>query len=448
MRVAYFTPLNPLKSGVCDVVESVLPTLSQYKDIQIDLFISPGYQPSNPEVISRFSIYPMSEYDKENIRSLYHLSVFHMGNNISFHDEVSDYFFKYGGILEIHDVSLHHFLYNKTIKRGNFQEYIDTVVYCHGEEMRTHAIDVVSGIRHPLQDSKGYYPVNKKYIDHADAIIVHSDFAKQIVKGIRSNVRTVTIPLPPNKILDIDPEENKKEKRLKLGIPLESFVMGSFGYASRAKRIFSIIDALAHLKDQVTVPVHYYIVGFDEGLDLKSYIALHNLTELVTVVGETTTEDFEAYIDVCDLCFNLRYPTQGESSASFPRLAAKGKVIAVTNIGSFEEYDSDIVYKIRYDDHEISDICNTIMQLINNPEVRRERQQKTLEFARRELDISTIAKRYHQFYWEILYKNHAEHEYIDLLTDHILSLGLNEELYLKHLCNHYDFIFNSIEKEW
>lgn len=439
MKLAYFTPLNPLKSGVCDVVESVLPTLAKFRDIQIDLFIAPGYEPSNPEITQQFTIRPMSDYDNEEVRNSYHLSVFHMGNNISFHDEISDYFFKYGGILEIHDVSLHHFLSGKTLMRGDVQGYIDMVVYCHGEEMRIPAKEVAAGLRPPLKDSKEYYPVNKKYIDSAQAIIVHSDFAKQIVKGLRPNVRTVVIPLPPKSAPSMN-QEQKQKARLELGIADDVFVMGSFGYITKAKRIFAIMDALAQIKkaQSNSRPFQYFIVGFDGGLDLQSYIASKDLADCVTVVGEVSPEDFEKYIDICDLCFNLRYPTQGESSASFPRLAAKAKVVAVTNIGSFEEYDRNIIYKIRYDENEISDICQMVTELMDDPQKQAEREKRVLEFAKKELDVPIISKKYYQFYWELHYGNTKEHDYLDLLVDHLFSLGLTNSNYIQHLAQLYD----------
>lgn len=42
-------------------------------------------------------------------------------------------------------------------------------------------------------------------------------------------------------------------------------------------------------------------------------------------------------MDAADVCVNLRYPYNGESSASFMRLLGKGKCTIVNRIGSFAE---------------------------------------------------------------------------------------------------------------
>ncbi len=45
MRIAYFSPLNPVESGISDYSEDLLPWLAAYLDI--DLFVD-GYRPSSP----------------------------------------------------------------------------------------------------------------------------------------------------------------------------------------------------------------------------------------------------------------------------------------------------------------------------------------------------------------------------------------------------------------
>ena len=59
MRIAYFSPLSPVRSGISDYSEDLLPHLANLVDI--DLFVD-GFQPSNQALVSRFPVYPVEEY--------------------------------------------------------------------------------------------------------------------------------------------------------------------------------------------------------------------------------------------------------------------------------------------------------------------------------------------------------------------------------------------------
>jgi len=58
-RIAYFSPLNPQKSGISDYSEELLPHLARYFDI--DLFVD-GYQPSSDRIINDFRAYDYRVY--------------------------------------------------------------------------------------------------------------------------------------------------------------------------------------------------------------------------------------------------------------------------------------------------------------------------------------------------------------------------------------------------
>ena len=76
MRVAIFSPLNPVKSGISDFTEELVVFLKKYMDI--DLFID-GFKPSNEEIAKQFNIYRMEEMDKPGVREKIRLSDFPCG---------------------------------------------------------------------------------------------------------------------------------------------------------------------------------------------------------------------------------------------------------------------------------------------------------------------------------------------------------------------------------
>ncbi|MCZ6992369.1 hypothetical protein OH407_23865, partial [Salmonella enterica] len=84
MKVAYFSPLTPQKSGISDYSEELLVELS--KMVEIDLFIS-DYIPDSEYLRANFNIYPITEFN-ENLYKSYDEVIYHIGNNTQFHKEI------------------------------------------------------------------------------------------------------------------------------------------------------------------------------------------------------------------------------------------------------------------------------------------------------------------------------------------------------------------------
>jgi len=60
MKIAYFTPVSPQRTGIADYSErETLPYLSRYADI--DVFIDERIKPTNQDLISNFNIHPYTE---------------------------------------------------------------------------------------------------------------------------------------------------------------------------------------------------------------------------------------------------------------------------------------------------------------------------------------------------------------------------------------------------
>ena len=292
-------------------------------------------------------------------------------------------------------------------------KYIRIMEYCHGKMGKKTAEDFLDGrINAPWENQSQRYTVNKHFIDNAKAIIVHSDMAKQMVLAIRPKVPVINIPLHTTEIID-NPEKYKLECRRKLGINQEIPVFGSFGYANRAKRIIQILTALSIIKTEYNLDFIYYIVGKVEDKSIIKLIKKLKLKKNVKVLGYVELDEFKEYMGACDICFNLRYPTQGESSASLHRIIGMGKPVLVTNVGTFEEYPDDIVYKICHDDHEVMDIVDCIVPLLKDKDKIEECSKRSIEYAKDKFDISKNALKYYNFYNTVVNEKFEEQDPID-----------------------------------
>lgn len=427
MNIAYCSPFNPIKSGISDFSEELVMELKKHVDI--DLFYNK--KPTNEIIIGNFNYYDIKELYKDNIRSKYDAIVYQMGNNYGYHKCIAETFMKFPGIIELHDLSLHNYIAGETFVRNDIDKYIEYVKYSHGEKGVKIVQDFLSGkTRAPWETHALELTVNKHLLDKAKGVIVHSDMAKQMVKGIRPEVPVINIPLHTN--IDLDFESTRIKAKKKLNINEKTLVMGSFGYATRAKRIIETLEALARYNNEVSCNFHYFIVGKVDGIDVDGKIKQMSLEKNVTVTGYADLNEFQMYMSACDICFNLRYPTHGESSASLHRMLGMGKPVIVSDIGSFAEYPAEIVLKVRYDDNEINDIYNTICKITGNKQVMQNIEKNAINYAKTHFNLENNAVKYFEFYRDILNNKFTEN-LIDSLIDKLFDMGLTDDQYIEHL---------------
>ena len=428
MKIAYFSPVNPIKSGISDFSEELLPYLGKYLDI--DLFTD-CQKPSNHLIKKHFKVFHINKYHNETVRRKYDLAVFHIGNNYEVHKDIAGMFFQYGGILELHDVSLHHYVASETLATDERCDYVEIMEYCHGFKGRTIAKEFLKGeIKEPWENDSLNFTVSKHFLDRADAVIVHSDFAKQMVRAVTSKKPTICIPLHTADFAE-NYNNYKAECRKQLNIESDYFVFGSFGYANYSKRVLQVLDALALYKKQ-NKKFRCYIVGNVQGVDITDKTRELGLNDEVVITGFIPLEDFKLYMGSCDVCFNLRYPTCGESSASLHRMLGLGKPVIVTDIGSFQEYPDDIVKRVRYDDHEVEDIYHAICALTKSREEMDATSRRALFYAKKHFNLESNAQKYQKFFKDIQTGMYRE-EWVDALLDKIFELKLTGQAYINHL---------------
>jgi glycosyltransferase involved in cell wall biosynthesis len=255
--------------------------------------------------------------------------------------------------------------------------------------------------------------------------------AKQMVKGVNSTIPVINIPLHATQIVE-DCEKEKILCREKLGIKSDLLMFASFGFASKNKRILQILEELSIYKKKVSKEFKYYIVGKTQGIDVKEKVKEFGIEDQVVVTGFTELDEFNTYMGACDVAINLRYPTNGESSASLHRLLGMGKPIIVTRIGSFEEYPDDIVFKVRYDEEEVIEIYNTLRKITKDRSLLHELGDKVRTYADDNYSLHTNANKYKNFFHDILNNTYRE-KYPENVVDLMFQLKLTDDSYIKHI---------------
>lgn len=430
MRIGYCSPFNPQKSGISDFSEELLPALAKH----MELIVFSPEKVSNKEITENFKVLPLRKLNNRALRNSLDAIIYHVGNNDDCHASIIEMLYKYPGIVELHDVCLHNMVAKHFLKKNDWNGYIEYAAYCHGERGRKIAESFVKGRNSaPWEQHTVDMCMNRKVIDAATAVIVHSDFAKQMVLGIRPDVPISRIMLHSG-IQDQAQDKYQKECRIKLNLPEKTLVFGSFGFATNNKRIIPILQALKRLKETKTQNFLYLIVGeAHPSLQLEKQVKLYGLEKNVVVTGFTSLHDFESYIGACDFCLNLRYPTQGESSASVHRILGAGKPIIVTDSGTFSEYPENIVIKTRFDGHEVDDIYQAICKLASDPAEIRNRGEAAIQFVKNECNLERNAEMYADFFSNLIHHTWIS-EYEDVLIGRLCEMGIMDEAYIHRMC--------------
>src|ERR1700693_1049295 len=115
MRVAFFSPLPPARSGIADYAEALIEFLKPLVDLEVFSSAAPAFDPAR-----------------------YDIALYHVGNN-AWHDFVYEAALRHPGVVVMHESNLHHLITDLTIRRGDWDAYVAECEYQGGEKAREYA---------------------------------------------------------------------------------------------------------------------------------------------------------------------------------------------------------------------------------------------------------------------------------------------------------------------
>ena len=331
-KVLYISPFWPVQSGISEYSEILLQGLKQY--YQISLLIN-NYKVEHVEKLREFEIYQSTEYINFN---QYNCLIYNFGNNPEAHDYMYDLFLDHPGIVILHDFSLYYLTIEHYRKKGNHLQKI-------------YKMEGVPGIVYLKESIKEYpdpnlllhkelaavLPMNDEIIKNAEKILIHSSYTQNEIVKKFPEAKTHVIPLV-NCMPSINLNANF-DLRKKFNIPENEQIIGSAGLIGPSKQCELCCQSILEYNKTHKQKKHYVMIGDGDYVD--SYLGKY-----IHKTGFLKNEDFFAAIEQCDMIFNLRYPYNGESSATLLQCMMLKKTCVVTDIGWFSELSDEIVFKI------------------------------------------------------------------------------------------------------
>jgi glycosyltransferase involved in cell wall biosynthesis len=395
MKIALFTPLNPVRSGIADYNEEMLPALREYAGI--DLYIDGGYAPDNRSITDNFPIHVFNaaEFRPGN----YDAIVYHMGNNYGAHRYIYEAMKAFPGIVVLHDYVLQGF-YAAMLKAnrdpGRYLELLQTFYPRDGARLAQRMID---RLPHPIWESElaMQFPLNEEIIGMAKALVVHSPFLKKLIVP-RHPLPVAVIPHhghPPA-------TGDRSRIRTELGFNDRDLVLLSTGFVTKNKRYEAIIPALNELAMD---NLKYVIIGQDEANYLKVLARGRSLP--IIRKGFVSHAELEKYLAAADICLNLRYPTMGENSGSLLRMMSNAKPVLVSDTGSYSDLPDAAVIKISCAVDEKEMINRFVLALADDTDFRQSIGREAARYATEECGLAGCARQYAEFISQSVTQNRS-----------------------------------------
>lgn len=391
-KIAFFTPLPPLQSGISDYSVDILDALSQYFDI--DVYVDTGYQ---MECVLPNNVICRAHTQYKAHRPEYMDTVFQVGNS-EYHSYMWDYIQTYGGTMVLHDYNLHGVAQFEALARNKndieqyrkllLEDFTQTEV-----EQYLSSVGKGGGLKIHEMEMNGFLT------NYANKIIVHSQEAKEklLRRDIGRDVSWI------RHYVKIEPLLESSIAKKELGLSKEQFIFAAFGHIHETKRALPIVKAFAKLATEHQQIKLIFVGKLDSALAPKFQQLIKGLeiSDRVQVTGYTELEKFRQYIDATNVCLNLRWPYNGETSGSLMRILGKGKCVVVNDIGSFGEIPDEACVKLpsveaMNEKQEVEAIYQAMKELYENPDKRCTLERAARTFAEECLDLNVIAQQYKQ----------------------------------------------------
>jgi len=312
LRVAFYSPMPPARSGIADYAEALHAPLSLRADVTVN--------PADP--------------------AAHDIALYQIGNNAD-HAEAYETALRHSGVVVLHEANLHHLIADITIKRRDWDAYLREVEFDGGLA----ALEFARRVR-ALEVGPDYDGVSmlRRVLSGARGLVAHSDYV--IAEARLAGFTGPAARIPHGAWIAADGPD-RLAYRQRLGLDAATPLIGCFGHLKPYKRLAESLRAFQRVVKRQ--PSARMIMVGEPHADarLEDQIAALGLGAHVRLLGRADAiDDFNGYLAACDIILNLRYPTVGETSGTLLRALGLGKAVVVSDVGAFAEFPDDVCLKV------------------------------------------------------------------------------------------------------
>lgn len=358
MTIAFFAVLSPVRSGVADYCENLLPELKKLMDI--DVFID-DYDPGEKRVTSQFEVFNYLRFEDRLATEKYDAIVYQMGNDVH-HRFMYHYIFNFPGIVVLHDFNLHPSRASMLRATGDEATYVRELEECVGPKGPEVARLVMAGDEFSaLLDS---FPMNERVLRSSLAAIVHNPYVKGMVERTApdtpAHLINMGIPVRKNIL-------KKAQARRKLNLPLGKFVVLHPGFVGPHRKPNVALDAFAQFIEKHPNALLVFTGRPDPKIDLAREVGRRGLAKSVRLADYAPDEAFDNYITASDVVLNLRTNKIRETSATMLTAMSLARPVIATRLIHNCHLPLGTCLFVEHSPTEADDLAERLEQLWSNP---------------------------------------------------------------------------------
>jgi glycosyltransferase involved in cell wall biosynthesis len=399
-RIAFFSPLPPMLSGISDYSIRLIEALKAH--YTIDLYHDSDYMPGIKLNSLAFACHDHRLFRRHAAILGYHACLYQMGNS-PLHNYIYKLLPDYPGPVTLHDFSLAGFRYWDAMVNGRGHDDF------RGEIA---GFDEQAAVRYgPMLDRWSKLPggvvaacareglfLNQRIFAHATGMIFHSPWcvgqAERLYPAYPG--RMTVVPYGAN-VAPVAPER-KAALRAKYGLPQDIVIVGNFGLIHSTKMNVESLRAFKAVAERDPEAL-FVLVGpeYDDNASRECVAAL-GLERRVRYLGAKPAEEFAELVAASDIGLNLRRPpTNGETSSSLLDLLRQGIPAVITDVGTFSDFPEVAVRKIPWADATSQDLLTrTVLDLAASRAARDELGASAVQYVRDQHSWSRVAELYAQ----------------------------------------------------
>lgn len=384
-RLALFSPVRPVASGISDYTQESLSLLTGRYDIT--LFLD-GYQPSDPGLSRLATVEQAADCEMLHELEPFDAFIYHLGNS-PVHAYLLPFVTRHPGLLILHDNTVLPARLHQTLSSWRGEDFRREMADTYGERGETAAEIILTGLHNHL--FLRLFSLTELLVRASLVTAVHDSWS---AAELRRRNPGATVEVVPHYVAVPATSPGDRERfRAQWGLPTAGTVIGSLGLLTPDKEIGLLIEVFARLVREGH-DVHLLLAGAaGENLPLDHLVRQSGVAGRIVVTGHLPSDEFRGAMASCDLLVQLRWPTRRESSAIVQRAMAAGVAVVMSDLAHHADYPADTVFRVdTYLERE--SLYRELRRAVSAPPLRQRRARAAQARLNRTASAEVAARRW------------------------------------------------------
>ena len=332
MRIAWFTPWPPQRSGIAGRSAELVPLLAA-RGHGIDVYVHEGRvpvdrrAPDTPVEAGATRVLGAHDFVWRHGRRPYDLPVYQVGNS-TLHDFIWPYLTRWPGLAILHDARLHHARGRALLSRGRVDAYREEFAWSHPGVSPDAAELGVLGLGGTYLYA---WPMTRAVLATSRMVAVHARGAIDELASVEPSAIIEYVALGEGRLRPWTDTERAGARR-SLGLSDDRVVFGIFGGLTEEKRVPQALRALAVVARRHPQVLLLLAGATEASLDVMRSAGELGIAGSVRVLPAPDDDGFDRAIAAVDVSLNLRWPSALETSGPWLRALAAARATVIVDL--------------------------------------------------------------------------------------------------------------------